>query len=74
MAIYLDHNATTAVDARVLDAMLPYLKESYGNASSMHSSGAEGARGGGRGACGRGAVDWGEGVGDCVYQRRHGSG
>lgn len=34
MAIYLDHHATTPVDPRVLEAMLPYLKERFGNASS----------------------------------------
>ncbi|PRD48643.1 cysteine desulfurase family protein [Sphingobacterium haloxyli] len=33
--IYLDNNATTKIDPKVLDAMLPFLKESYGNASSM---------------------------------------
>jgi cysteine desulfurase len=39
MAIYLDYNATTPVDPAVLDAMLPYLAESYANASSIHSPG-----------------------------------
>jgi cysteine desulfurase len=39
MAIYLDHNATTPVAPEVLEAMLPYLREAYGNASSMHSAG-----------------------------------
>mmetsp|Transcript_198 Transcript_198/g.668 ORF Transcript_198/g.668 Transcript_198/m.668 type:complete len:428 (+) Transcript_198:55-1338(+) len=34
--VYLDYNATTPVDGRVLDAMLPFLKESFGNASSKH--------------------------------------
>ena len=34
--VYLDHNATTPVDPRVLDAMLPYLREQYGNPSSLH--------------------------------------
>ena len=34
--IYLDNNATTKVDDRVLEAMLPYLKNEYGNPSSMY--------------------------------------
>ena len=34
--VYLDHCATTPLDARVLSAMIPYLTESYGNASSVH--------------------------------------
>jgi cysteine desulfurase len=34
--IYLDHNATTPVDPRVLDAMWPILRETFGNASSLH--------------------------------------
>jgi len=36
---YLDYNATTPLDARVLDAMLPFLREQYGNASSRHELG-----------------------------------
>lgn len=36
--IYLDNNATTAVDPRVLEAMLPYLKEEYFNPSSMYEA------------------------------------
>ncbi len=34
MAIYLDYNATTPLDERVLEAMLPYLRERFGNPSS----------------------------------------
>lgn len=37
--IYLDNNATTKVDEEVLNAMLPYLKEEYGNPSSTYSFG-----------------------------------
>ena len=36
---YLDHNATTPIDARVFDAMLPYLRERFGNPSSRHEYG-----------------------------------
>lgn len=37
--IYLDHNATTPVAPEVLDAMLPYLRDQYGNPSSDHPPG-----------------------------------
>jgi cysteine desulfurase len=36
---YFDHNATTAVDEAVLDAMLPYFQKEYGNPSSRHARG-----------------------------------
>ncbi|HOD65293.1 MAG TPA: cysteine desulfurase family protein [candidate division Zixibacteria bacterium] len=39
--IYLDHNATTPVDPEVVDAMLPYLSHTFGNASSLHYFGRE---------------------------------
>jgi cysteine desulfurase len=37
--IYLDYNATTPVDPTVVEAMLPYLREHFGNPSSAHSLG-----------------------------------
>lgn len=40
-AVYLDNNATTRVDPEVVQAMLPFFSEQFGNASSMHAFGAE---------------------------------
>jgi cysteine desulfurase len=37
--IYLDHNATTPLDPRVVEAMLPVLRDTWGNPSSLHSFG-----------------------------------
>lgn len=34
--VYLDNSATTPIDSRVVEAMMPYLTEMYGNASSIH--------------------------------------
>ncbi len=42
-AVYLDHNATTPLDPRVREAMLPWLGERHGNPSSLHAFG-QGAR------------------------------
>ena len=39
MYTYFDHNATTPLDTGVLEAMLPFLREQYGNASSRHDLG-----------------------------------
>jgi len=39
MALYLDNNATTAIDPVVLDAMMPYLQGIVGNPSSVHRFG-----------------------------------
>lgn len=37
--IYLDHNATTPLDPRVLEVMLPFMREAFGNAASPHAMG-----------------------------------
>ena len=39
MRIYLDHNATTPVDPRVVDAVTGVLRDQFGNASSVHTFG-----------------------------------
>ncbi len=39
--VYMDHSATTPVDARVVAAMLPFLTDKFGNASSVHFFGQE---------------------------------
>ena len=42
--LYFDHNATTPPDPRVVDAMLPWLRDKHGNPSSVHAYG-QAARG-----------------------------
>lgn len=37
--VYLDNNATTRIDPMVLEAMMPFLTEHYGNPSSIHDFG-----------------------------------
>ena len=37
--IYLDNNATTRVDSEIVEAMLPFFSEQFGNPSSIHSFG-----------------------------------
>jgi len=43
--IYLDNNSTTQIDPRVLDAMMPYLTDVFGNASSNHEMGSKALKG-----------------------------
>ena len=43
--VYMDNNATTRVAPEVIDVMMPFLLDHYGNPSSMHRFGAEAARG-----------------------------
>ena len=37
--VYIDHSATTPLDSRVLEAMVPFYAERFGNASSVHAFG-----------------------------------
>ena len=41
LPVYFDHNATTPLDERVLEIMLPYLRTHFGNASSRHEYGTQ---------------------------------
>lgn len=41
MKVYLDNAATTAMDDRVIEAMIPFMRNHYGNPSSVHSHGRE---------------------------------
>jgi cysteine desulfurase len=43
--VYLDNNSTTSIDPRVAEAMMPYVKDLYGNPSNLHSFGRECAEG-----------------------------
>ncbi|WP_226389812.1 cysteine desulfurase family protein [Penaeicola halotolerans] len=41
MRVYLDNAATTPIDERVIEAMIPYMRDHYGNPSSVHGHGRE---------------------------------
>jgi len=45
MQVYFDNNATTRVAPEVVEAMLPYLRDHFGNPSSMHSFGSQAEKG-----------------------------
>ena len=45
MKVYLDYAATTPLDPQVLEVMLPYLREDFANASSLHGYGQRARRG-----------------------------
>ena len=38
-SVYLDHSATTPIREEVLEAMVPYFSDAFGNASSIHTPG-----------------------------------
>ena len=44
--IYLDNASTTQIDPEVLDAMMPFLKDEYGNAGTLYSLGRRAAEAG----------------------------
>ncbi len=44
MKVYLDNNATTKMDGRAVEAMIPFFTETYANASSIHGAGQEAKR------------------------------
>ena len=45
MKVYMDNAATTKLSPDVLNAMMPYLTDIYGNASSVHAFGREAREG-----------------------------
>ena len=42
--VYMDHSATTPVDSLVVEAMLPYFSENFGNPSSLYTIGRQARR------------------------------
>lgn len=69
--VYADNAATTAVSPQVLEAMLPFYKEVYGNPSSLYALGQEAKRPPGGGPGHGGPLPGGRATGNLLHQLRH---
>ena len=75
--VYLDHNASTPVHPEVVEAMLPYFSERFGNPSSVHGFGREAREGLARPRCARRiekSATLGRGLQEAFLGRHHGGG
>ena len=69
--VYLDYSATTPVKQEVVDEMIPYFTEKFGNASAIYSTGAE-AKDALENARARVAALINAEPRECIYLRRYG--
>ena len=69
--VYLDNNATTRTAPEVVEAMLPYFSDLYGNPSSMHFFRRPGGETGSAGPGTDGRLDRGRSFRNRLYQLRH---